>query len=54
MSFKGDVSRFTEKTNDRSSKFVRLLVSKLSESLIMKMPVGDPSGWKTKYPPPVS
>ena len=35
MSFKGDVSRFTEKTNARSSKFVRLLVSKLGESLIM-------------------
>jgi len=51
MSFKGDVSRFTEKTNARSSKFVRLLVSKLGESLILKTPVGDPSGWKTKHPP---
>lgn len=51
MSFSRDVKNFTTKTQGRSDKFVRLLVSKLAESLIQKTPVGDPSRWQTKYVP---
>ena len=51
MSFSRDIDRFKRKTQDRSGQFVRLLVSKLAESLIFKTPVGDPSRWKSGYAP---
>lgn len=48
MSFANDISNFTRKVEGGASKVVKLTVAKLAESITLKTPVGDPSGWKPR------
>lgn len=51
MSFSLDLRKFAEKTSNKGDLVVRKIVFDLSDSLVMKTPVGDADYWINKAPP---
>lgn len=48
MSFSDDINKFKTKVKGGAARVVKLTVAKLAESITLKTPVGDPSGWKPR------
>lgn len=51
MSFGNDLSKFTKRVEDASDRVLRGAALSILSSIVKKTPVGNPSIWKTKYPP---
>ena len=51
MSFKSQISAFTQKVEDNSEKVFRGTALQLFGEIVRATPVGNTGLWKTKYPP---